>query len=97
MSIEEQIEQALAEGRRIKDRSYDLLWFVQRAFHWAISADTRSIAFDIVIAAERGTPTEALAYRCYDLAIRVQLDEQETYIASCAREVMKQVNPTCQI
>ena len=97
MSIEEQIEQALAEGRCIKRLAHNLFWFVRVAAQWTISADLRAIAFAIAEEANGGKSAEALAYRCYDLAVRVANDEIGTYVGRRAIEVIYQVRVTCEI
>jgi len=97
MSIEEQIAQALAEGKRIKMMAHNLWWFAMHAASWAISADLRNIATEIVGDSYSGTPKESLAFRCFDLAIRIALEEPAQNIASRAREVIYQVQSTCEI
>lgn len=98
MSIDEQIAQALAEGKRIKMMAHNLFWFAMFAAAWTVSADLRNIAFAIVQSANEGAPTDSLAFRCYDLAGRISNDEYGTHVAARALEVIYRVRDcTCEI
>lgn len=98
MTIEEQINQALAEGKRIKANAHNLFWFALFAAVWAVSADLRNTAMAIVQDANAGASADSLALRCYDLAGRVSNDEYGTHVAARALEVIYQVRDcTCEI
>jgi hypothetical protein len=97
MSIEEQIEQALAEGRRIRANAHNLFWFTMFAAAWTVSADLRNSAFAIVQSANQGATTDSLAFRCYDLAVRIANDEYGTHVAARALEAIYQVQNTREI
>jgi len=96
MSIEEQIEQALTEGKRIKAMAYELYWFAVNVAVWAVSADIRTIGMAISADYTAGIGKETLSFRCYDLAGRVAKEEAGNYIAGLATEVINQVQ-ACEI
>lgn len=98
MNIDEQVEQALTEGKRIKAQAHNLFWFAMFAAAWTVSADLRNTAMAILQDANKGATTDSLAFRCYDLAGRVSNDEYGTHVAARALEVIYQVRDcACEI
>lgn len=91
MSIEEQIDRALAEGRAINANSTNIYFFLLHARIRAISADIRTIADAII-----NGPNSDLPFAGYDLACAA-VAANDGFIKNRALEVIYQVHATCEI
>lgn len=93
MTIEQQIEEALREGRAIKAAYGNTYFFLILAASWALDADIRSIANGILNGYET---RQEMAFDGYDLAVKA-LAANDQAVKNRALEVIYQVRDTCEI